>query len=393
MREDNPYTPGAGFMPSFLAGRDNLIQQIDFSLASIQKGRPQRSVLYYGLRGVGKTVLLNTIERAADNRNILHEYIEATEDAYFRKRLTAAIAKLISQLSVVEAAKTFVQKGKALLKAFRLTYGIENSEVSIDIGGKPLETTGIYEDDLTDIIVQLGRAAEKSEAQVCLLIDEMQYLENEDIAALVGALHRCNQLRLPVVMFCAGLPKLRKMVGEAKTYSERLFFFEEIGALEPIAAVDAIVCPAEEYGVKYDNAAIQEIISVTGKYPYFLQELCSTIWMKTSGDLITEADVFAATDDFYTNLDRGFFSVRYERCSNSERDFMTAMVICGGLPCAISNVAEIMGKTVKSISPTRGKLINKGLIYAAGHAEIDFTVPKFDAFIPDLLFTTHLKKD
>ena len=396
MREYNPYTPGAGFMPSVLAGREKLIDQIEFSLRNLQKGYPQRSTIYFGLRGVGKTVLLNTIESAAENRGIVNEYIEATEDSFFRKRLSAAIAKLISQLSVTESAKAVVQRGLELLRAFRISYGLEDNEISVDMSGRPLEVTGIYEDDLTSIFVHLGRAAKNAEAQVCLLIDEMQYLSNEDIAALIGAIHRCNQLRLPVVMFCAGLPKLKKMVGDAKSYSERLFAFEQIGALDAFSAIQAITGPAADYGVEYDSKAIDEITRVTEMYPYFLQELCSTVWMKTEGAVITEGDVYAATDDFYNHLDKGFFSVRYERCSNSERDFITAMVKCGELPCAISNVADIMGKTVKSISPTRGKLINKGLIYSTGHAEIDFTVPQFDGFIirnnPELLFTSKSKK-
>lgn len=381
MRSYNPYTPGAGFRPSVLAGRDDMIEEVDYCLENAQKGFPQRSFLYYGLRGVGKTVLLNTIEDAADNRNMLHEYIEATEDELFRTRLVTALMRFLKQLSLKESLKNAMQPVEMLLRAFRISYDPQGKDFSAGFDGTPVPLTGIYSDDLTEIIVQIGRAALKANQQICLFIDEMQYLNTADIEALVGAIHRCNQLRLPIIVFCAGLPKLKKMVGDAKTYAERLFQFKEVDALDDDGAKEVICGPAGDFGVQFTDNAISEIIKITGKYPYFLQELCSTVWSLIENDLIDENDIKFAKEEFFHRLDNGFFSVRYERCSNNEKTFMIAMVKCGELPCTISNVAMIMGKTVKSISPTRGKLINKGLIYATGHAEIDFTVPQFDAFL------------
>ena len=389
MREYNPYTPGAGFRPTVLAGREKLTEQVDYALENLQRGYPQRSVVYYGLRGVGKTVLLNYIEDAADNRNMLHEYIEATEDKLFRTRLITALMRFVRQLSVKENMKAMLQPVEMLIRAFRVSYDPKENSFSAGLDGELIPLTGIFSDDLTEIIVQLGRAANKAEKQICLLFDEMQYLDQEDIAGLIGAIHRCNQLRLPVMMYCAGLPKIKKMFGDAKTYSERLFSFDEISSLDEESAANVITGPAEGFQVKYSDDAIQEIIRITGGYPYFLQEMCSTVWAMTDSKIISLEEVKSATSDFFDRLDRGFFAVRYERCSNTEKAFMAAMVKCGELPCTISNVATILSKPVKAISPVRGKLINKGLIYATGHAEIDFTVPQFDEFIkrvnPDLV--------
>ena len=381
MRAFNPYTPGAGFMPTVLAGRDDLLEKTTIMLENLQRGYPQRSVVFFGLRGVGKTVLLNTIETAAENRDMLHDFIEATENALFKKRLIAAISRLVHQLSLRENAAALAQRCADLLKSFRLSYGLEDQKLSLEMWDKPVQVTGIYEEDLTEVFLHLGKTASKAACQICLFLDEMQYLSGEDIAALISAMHRCNQLRLPVILFCAGLPKIKRMVGEARSYSERLFAFEEIGALDESAAIDAITGPAEREGIEFEEAAVAAIIRVTERYPYFLQELCSVVWEQTEQARITEADVNAATDAFYKRLDQGFFSIRYERCSNGERDFMTAMVQCGALPCTISKVASILGKTVRSVSPIRAKLINKGLIFATGHAEIDFTVPQFDGFL------------
>lgn len=381
MREYNPYTPGAGFRPTVLAGRDRQLESMDYCLANLQRGFPQRSIVYCGLRGVGKTVLLNTIEEAADNRGMLHAFIEATENRLFRPRLIAALTRFSAELGTKEKTRAFTEQLKLLLRSFRIHYDMQGTELSLGLDGNPAPLTGIYSDDLTEILVQLGRAAEKTDTPVCLFVDELQYLDMEDISALIGALHRCNQLRLPIMMFFAGLPKVKKMIGDAKSYSERLFAFEEVGALDEEGARAVIVGPAEAFGVSYTEGAVREIVRVTECYPYFLQEMCSTVWSRTNGQEITEQEVRDAAPEFLSRLDRGFFSVRYARCSDLEKDFLAAMVRCGELPCAISKVAALMNRSVQAISPTRGKLINKGLIYATGHAAIDFTVPQFDAFL------------
>lgn len=378
----NPYTPGAGFMPACLAGRDTLLNNADEYLNSIQKRYPQQSVVYYGLRGVGKTVLLNAIEIAADNLDILYTHIEASENGKFTGKLLAAMHKFAQEVSLKESAKDFGRKCISLIKSFAVTYNVEEGTFGLGVNQDAVFSSGIFSDDLTDIMVQLGKSAVRSEDTICIFIDEIQYLSEEEISALVASMHRCNQLRLPIMLFCAGLPKILKTVGEARSYSERLFRFEPIGALSCDEADAAIREPAMELGVRYQKDAVNEIFRITGGYPYFIQEFCSVIWKSSDKkESIDFKDVANAAHTFWQTLDEGFFSVRYNRCTHLEKAFMAAMVKCDGLPCNIANVAAIMRRNVKSISPLRGQLISKGMIYPTGHAEIDFTVPQFDAFI------------
>ena len=388
VRTVNPYTPEEGFVPAFLAGREEMLGRARSYLENVQNRYPQQPVIYFGLRGVGKTVLLNAIEEAADNRDMLYHHIEASEDGHFSARLIGALVRFTSSLSAHAAAKELSQRVLSMLKAFRVTYNMIENSVEVGVDTSMMETTGIYADDLTEIFSTLGKAASRAGQSVCVFVDEMQCLTEEELAGLASAMHRCNQLRLPVILFGAGLPKIRKAVGEARSYAERLFKFEEVSALDDVGTADAITEPAKDLGVSYTADAIREITAVTEGYPYFIQAFCQTIWDRSEGPEITLEDVRSSQDAFFAELDRGFFQVRYNRCSHMEQSFMTAMVKCGELPCTISNVAAIMNRKVKSISPFRGKLISKGLIYATGHAEIDFTVPQFDGFIrrinPDL---------
>ena len=378
----NPYTPGAGFMPAHLAGRTNLINQAGVFLASIQKRYPQQSVIYYGLRGVGKTVLLNAIEEIADELGIINAHIEASEDGSTTRRLSNAMERFIHMISAKEAAKDFVRKCGVLLKSFRLTYDIEGKSVGLGVDSEVSLSTGLFDEDLTELIITIGRAALKSGDTICLFVDEIQYLTSTEISAIVTALHRCNQLRLPIMFFGAGLPKILRVVGEARSYSERLFKFEEIDALSVEDAKDAIVIPASDLGVTYENEAIDYIVDITKGYPYFIQEYCKIIWDNNNDSEIINLEHTKESETlFFKSLDNGFFAVRYNRCTKLEKTFMIAMAQCAPLPCNINNVAKKMGRGVKSISPCRGQLISKGMIYPTGHGEIDFTVPQFDAFL------------
>ena len=381
MRQVNPYTPGAGSIPPFLAGREIVLAEAEKSLNNIKNGYPQQPIVYFGLRGVGKTVLLNAIEESADNLGTYYLHIEGDEDASFTKRIIASLTQIIKRIIAKEAAKDIGQRALSLIRSFRITYKIEEQSFSAGLAGEVVESTGIYSDDLTDIFTLVGQAAEKVGEVIVLFVDEMQYLQKEELAGLSSALHRCNQKRLPVMFFGAGLPKIRKSIGEAKSYGERLYRFEEISALDTESAAAAITQPAKDLGVTYDEEAVCAIVSLTGQYPFFIQAFCRIIWDQTSDEVIKKEDVLKAKEVFFAYLDAGFFSVRYDKCSKGEKSFLTAMVKCGDLPCTISSVTQIMGRTVKAISPFRGRLINKGLIYSTSHAEIDFTVPQFDGFI------------
>lgn len=354
MKYANPYTPGAGFMPGHIAGRKESLERAEKYLNTIVLGYPQQSVIYYGLRGVGKTVLLNAIECKTDDMPVLMGHIEIAEKKNFTQQITNYSKKFIHKMSFKETAKDFVSK-----------------------------VTGDLSDNLTDLFVAMGKMAEKTGYAICFFVDEIQYMKDEEIGALVNAIHRCNQLRLPLMIFGAGLPKILKTLGKVKSYSERLFRFEEIDALSDEDARDAIVKPAEPLEGSYTEEALKRIIRETQGYPYFIQELCSAIWEELAPEqtVIDIDDVEHAIVKFYENLDLGFYKLRYDRCTHKEKIFIFAMAKCKKLPCSISNVAKMMESEVASISPYRAQLINKSVIYATGYAEIDFTVPGFDRFL------------
>ncbi|MCD8362749.1 MAG: AAA family ATPase [Lachnospiraceae bacterium] len=382
MKYGSPYTPGAGTMPPYLAGRNELVDHADKCLQALAKGYPQQSVIYYGLRGVGKTVLLNTIEERADELDILYAHIEIAEKRSFIKQIANYSKKMIHRLSMSEKAKDFAKKAMGILQAFNITYNPEDRTFSAGLSDPaPYITTGVLSDDLTDMFVTMGRAAAKAEESICFFVDEIQYMKDDEMEALINALHRVNQLRLPIVLYGAGLPKVLRIFGEVKSYSERLFRFIPVAELKEEEARAAIEKPAEELGVQYTESAVKKIIELSKGYPYFIQELCDMVWDGAENDVIEERDIENTIPAFLNYLDESFFKVRYDHCSKMEHSFLFAMVKCGELPCNISNVAHFMKKKVNSISPLRAQLISKGLIYSTGRGEIDFTVPLFDEYL------------
>lgn len=380
----NPYTPGAGFMPAYLAGRDTMVNDAETILSSLKAGYPQQSVIYHGLRGVGKTVLLNKIEEIADDLGILYEQIEIKERSDFAAQMTAISYKFVKQMSIIESARSAIQNLMTTLRHFSITYSPEDQSFSLSPTDSEISFAmpKNFPEDLTDVFLALGNAALKSKKTICFFIDEIQYLRKEELEALANAIHRVNQKRLPIMIFGAGLPKILKDLGDAKSYSERLFKFIAVDSLSSEAAHLAITKPASDLKVCYKEDAVEKILEITEGYPHFIQEFCSVIWSHIAErNMITKDDVSASIEAFYQRIDEGFFMVRYKRCTPRELDFLFAMVRCGDLPCTISNVAKQLGSNVSSISPIRAQLINKGLIYAAHYAEIDFTAPQFDAFL------------
>lgn len=382
MKYASPYTPGAGAMPRYLAGREEMLEAAEKVLEAVSKGYPQKSVMYYGLRGVGKTVLLNAIEENAEEKDILYTHIEIAEKKSFIIQIANASKKMIHRMSVIESAKEVGRKALGILQAFQVTYNPEEQTFSAGLSEPSMYiTTGVLSDDLTEMFVAMGRMAAKAKKMVCFFIDEIQYMKAEEMEALINALHRVNQLRLPIMIYGAGLPKVLRTLGEVKSYAERLFTYVPVAELSQEAASEAIVEPARELHVMYEEEAVEEIKKWSQGYPFFIQELCDTVWEYTDKEIISKADVEHVIPTFLGNLDRGFFKVRYDRCTKKEHDFLFAMVKCGHLPCTIANVATILGKKVSTISPLRAQLISKGMIYSTGHGEIDFTVPQFDAYL------------
>lgn len=376
----NPYRPGAGKMPAYLAGREEDIKEIDETMEALNSGIPVQSYIFWGLRGVGKTVLLNTFEKMADEKDIFYSHIEAEEKKDFILQLTDCIKVYMRQSDILTNLKTLSDKVLEAIKSLVVTYKPEANSFSLSVEEKQLYISNSLSQSLTTLLTSVGAIAEKKNRPLIFFIDEIQYLNTDELDALTVALHRCNQLNYPIMVLGAGLPKIHSILGKEKTYTERLFNYRKIDSLSREASIEAIVNPAKKCNVTYTDSAIQKIIDITEGYPFFIQQLCEIVY-KTGQKEINDYDVEIATEKYYQQLDEGFFRVRYERCSNLEKQFIVAMVKCGNLPCTISNIAKNMKRQVKSISPTRGQLISKGIIYSTRHSELDFTVPEFDKYI------------
>lgn len=378
----NPYRPGAGMSPAYLAGRDNTINEAQNILQAINYGYSARSVVYYGLRGVGKTVLLNYIENLADEMDLPSEYMEIAErDRSFQYQIALHIYKLINRLSLLKNIESHIKKALSILKAFTIKYGCD--DISIEVNpANGISDTGNLANDMTELFLALGVIAQKQNKGVVLFIDEIQYIKDSEFEALMEALHRTNQKNYPIVIFSAGLPKIAKIAGDVKSYAERLFDFIEIDSLNNEEAKLALIEPAKRFQINYTDDAVNKIIEITQGYPYFLQEYGKWVWeCKKEESIIDIKIVNKAYDKFEQSLDKAFFKVRHDRATAREIEFMTAMVACEKLPCSTKEIANIMGESIQAISPLRAQLIHKGFIYAAKRGEVDFTVPQFDKYL------------
>ena len=378
----NPYRPGAGMSPAYLAGRDNTINEAQNILQAINYGYSARSVVYYGLRGVGKTVLLNYIETLADEMDLPSEYMEIAErDRSFHSQMALHIYKLINRLSLLKNIESHIKKALSILKAFTIKYGCD--DISIEVNpANGISDTGNLANDMTELFLALGVIAQKQNKGVVLFIDEIQYIKDSEFEALMEAIHRTNQKNYPIVIFSAGLPKIAKIAGDVKSYAERLFDFIEIDSLNNEEAKLALIEPAKRFQINYTDEAVNKIIEITQGYPYFLQEYGKWVWeCKKEESIIDIKIVNKAYDKFEQSLDKAFFKVRHDRATAREIEFMTAMVACEKLPCSTKEIANIMGESIQAISPLRAQLIHKGFIYAAKRGEVDFTVPQFDKYL------------
>lgn len=378
----NPYRPGAGMSPAYLAGRDNTINEAQNILQAINYGYSSRSVVYYGLRGVGKTVLLNYIENLADEMDLPSEYMEIAErDRSFQYQMALHIYKLINRLSLLKNIESHIKKALSILKAFTIKYGCD--DISIEVNpANGISDTGNLANDMTELFLALGVIAQKQNKGVVLFIDEIQYIKDSEFEALMEAIHRTNQKNYPIVIFSAGLPKIAKIAGDVKSYAERLFDFIEIDSLNNEEAKLALIEPAKRFQINYTDEAVNKIIEITQGYPYFLQEYGKWVWeCKKEESIIDIKIVNKAYDKFEQSLDKAFFKVRHDRATAREIEFMTAMVACEKLPCSTKEIANIMGESIQAISPLRAQLIHKGFIYAAKRGEVDFTVPQFDKYL------------
>lgn len=380
----NPYRPGTGLMPTYLAGRDEDIQTIEEIFVALKMNIPTQSIIFSGLRGVGKTVLINRLQNIAEEKGIFCKHIEVEERNDFISQIAACSQAFLRQVSAKEKFKHLIEKPLDAIKSLVVSFDPNDSTFSLSLQEKELYKTSNLTQSLTEVFTSIGETAYKTETPICFFIDEIQYMKQEELGALIAALHRSNQLGYPVMIVGAGLPKIYKMLSEEKSYSERLFMYKEIGSLTEEQSKKAIEIPVERFGVSYTDEAVEKIISITKGYPFFIQQLCQIVYQNTDEKVITCCHVEEAKDEFFETMDNGFFKVRYERCADSDKKFVFAMVKCGELPCTIANVALNFGKEVSAISTTRAQLINKGIIYPIRYKELDFTVPEFSGFIQRL---------
>lgn len=380
----NPFNPGAGVSPPELAGRSEVLSQAITALERTKRGRHAKSLMILGLRGVGKTVLLNEIAREASERGYLTEQIEARDGEDLRQLLIHTLRKVLLQLDRSAQAIEAVKRSLRVLRSFIGNVTASAGGVDVTLGVDP-ETgqadSGDLEADIKDVLVAAARAAQAASRPVALLIDELQYVPRAELGALIRAIHAINQAGLPLLLFGAGLPQLAGQAGDAKSYAERLFDFPRLDRLQEEDAYKAIREPVEEEGARIEDSALAEIYAQTRGYPYFLQEWGYNAWNAAADKVITVDAATAATDQSIRKLDQSFFRVRFDRLTPLERDYMRYLAELGEGPQRSSDVAKAMGRGGSSLGPTRDNLIKKGMIYAPEHGLIAFTVPLFDEFM------------
>lgn len=382
--ETNPFAPGAGAPPPELAGRDTLRENVRIALARIQAGRPAKSVLMVGLRGVGKTVLLDRMRDEAEENGMQTLRIEAPENrslpAILAPELRITLLKLSRNTHATELAKRALRGLAGFAKALKFKFG--DIEVGLDLEPEPgLADNGDLEHDLQALLEVVGKAAKSASSAVILFIDELQYVEEEQLAALITALHRVAQRQLPISLVGAGLPQLRGKMGRAKSYAERLFDFPEIEALPPESAKQAIRIPLQEQSVEITEDSLDLIFEKTQGYPYFLQEWGKHVWDVAETSPIERHVVEEASQLALATLDASFFRVRFDRLTLTEKKYLRAMAELGPGPHRSGDIAAALSRVVTALAPIRNQLISKGMIYSPTHGDTAFTVPLFDAYM------------
>lgn len=380
----NPFSPGAGSPPPELVGRDPIREQARVLLGRIKQKRSEKSMLLTGLRGVGKTVLLNEIERLARATGYSTIAIEAHENRALGPLIAPHLKTLLYDLDRMAGTGDKVKRGLAVLRSFIGALKITIGEVTFGLDIDPEKgaaDSGDLEIDLPNLFVAVAEAAEERRMAVAVLIDEIQYFDKKELGALIMAMHKVQQRQLPLALVGAGLPILPGLAGESKSYAERLFNFPDVGALSEEDAAKALRDPAQVAGITFEPAALQDIFRLTKGYPYFLQEWGYQAWNLAAASPITLQVVQNATAAVIPRLDRNFFRVRFDRLVPSEKNFLRAMAQLGVGPHRTGDIANTLGLKSTSLGPVRAKLIKKGMVYSPSHGDIAFTVPLFDEFM------------
>lgn len=378
----NPFAPGAGSQPPELAGREDIVTAADTALQRILLGRPAQSQMLLGLRGVGKTVLLNRIEQIAEGHGYLTSFIEAPEDRKLVELLYPKVHQILRRLSSIETAKAASHNAMRALRSFASAFKIKMGDFELSVDPEHgVADSGNLEYDITELFLKVGEAAKAAGRGWALLIDEVQYLTTAELAALIVAIHRVNQKSLPVILFGAGLPAIAALSGDAKSYAERLFIFPKVDALPEKDAADAIRQPIEEEGESINADLLHHIFALTRGYPYFLQEWGYQVWNASDHSPIGRDCLAIAGKEALRRLDEGFFKVRIDRLTPKEKEYVVAMARLGSGPYRSSDVADMLNEKVTSLGPRRAQIIAKGMIYSPAHGDIAFTVPMFDEYL------------
>lgn len=380
----NPFSPGAGSPPPELAGRDGVLDQVRVLLGRVRQKRQEKSLLLTGLRGVGKTVLLNEIDRRAQSDGYRTILIEAHEGKRLASLLALHLRRLLFDLDRIKSAGDKVRRGVGVLKSFigaiKVSYG--DVEFSLDIEPeKGTADSGDLETDLPNLFAVVAEAAEERQVAVAILIDEIQYFTSSELSALIMAMHRMQQRQLPLVLIGAGLPILPGLAGESKSYAERLFNFPDIGPLSETDAAKALQDPVRAVGVEFEADALKAIFERTKGYPYFIQEWGYQTWNHADVSPIGLRVALEASATVGSRLDQNFFRVRFDRLTPREKDYLRAMAELGHGPYRTSDIAEVLGAKITTLGPLRASLIKKGMIYSPSHGDMAFTVPLFDEFM------------
>ncbi len=378
----NPFAPGAGSQPPELAGRDGILTDADVALQRVLLGKHAQSQILLGLRGTGKTVLLNRIEQQAEKHLHLTSFVEAPEDKTLAELLYPKINQVLRKLSIIDLAKAKAHSAMQALKGFASVFKIEIGDVSLSVDPEAgTADSGILEYDLSELFVKIGEAAKAGGKGWTLLIDEVQYFSKKELSALIVAVHKVNQRQLPILFFGAGLPQIAALSGDAKSYAERLFRYPSVGPLAKDAATIAVQQPIEVEGEAITSEAIQEIVVQTEGYPYFLQEWGFQAWNAATESPITLNDIHLASVAALNRLDEGFFRVRFDRLTPKEQEYVIAMATLGKGPYRSSEVADVLAEKPNKLGPRRAQIINKGMIYSPAHGDIAFTVPMFEDYL------------
>ena len=380
----NPFAPGAGTPPPELAGRREVLGDLDVALQRVALGRPTQSSILVGLRGVGKTVLLVRVQAMADAHKYRTLRVEAHEGKTLTDLVLPGLRGALQALSLVEGAKEQARRGLRILRSFmsNLNFKVQDLEIGLTVAPEAgVADSGDLETDLPDLLEAVGVAARAAKQPFALLIDELQYLSGPEFSALIMSMHRLSQASLPVILIGAGLPQVLGLAGESKSYSERLFRFPNIGALSEPDAKDAVRKPVDEESAHIEEGAISEILRVSERYAYFLQQWAHDSWNAAEGTIITYDDVVRATPIAIRALDGAFFRVRFDRCTPAERRYMRALAEFGPGAARSGDIALKLGVRTQSVGPVRSSLIKKGMIYSPQHGDTAFTVPLFDSYM------------